>query len=162
MVKRNYSVHHHTFVRFFFFSWAEHPMSTWQSLGRMYHSPLAVRAVQGDCQFPMKNGRNSQESRGSTMNRHTRQSQPVLRPTNHKCQLGAMSHTPITTLLPPGSDCHYDDVTMSGMASQITSLRIVNSTVYPGPDQRKHQSPASLAFVREFTGDRWIPSTNGQ
>ena len=45
---------------------------------------------------------------------------------------------------------HYDDVTMSGMASQITSLRIVYSTVYPGPDQRKHQSPASLAFVREI------------
>ena len=37
---------------------------------------------------------------------------------------------------------------MSGMASQITSLRIVYSTVYPGAGQRKHQSPASLAFVR--------------
>ena len=45
---------------------------------------------------------------------------------------------------------HYDDVTMSGMASQITSLAIVYSTVYPGADQRKHQSPASLAFVREI------------
>ena len=43
---------------------------------------------------------------------------------------------------------HYDDVTMSGMASQISSLTIVYSTVYPGADQRKHQSPASLAFVR--------------
>ena len=29
-------------------------------------------------------------------------------------------------------------------------------------DERKHQSSASLAFVREFTGDRWIPCTNGQ
>ena len=43
---------------------------------------------------------------------------------------------------------HYDDVTMSGKASQITSLTIVYSTVYPGADQRKHQSPAPLAFVR--------------
>ena len=43
---------------------------------------------------------------------------------------------------------HYDDVTMSAMASQITSLTIVYSTVYSGADQRKHQSPASLAFVR--------------
>ena len=43
---------------------------------------------------------------------------------------------------------HYDDVTMSRMASQITSLTTVYSTVYPGLDQRKHQSPASLAFVR--------------
>ena len=42
---------------------------------------------------------------------------------------------------------HYDDVTMSLMASQITSLTIVYSTVYSGTDQRKHQSPASLAFV---------------
>ena len=43
---------------------------------------------------------------------------------------------------------HYDDVTMSLMASQITRLTIVYSTVYSGADQRKHQSPASLAFVR--------------
>ena len=34
------------------------------------------------------------------------------------------------------------------MASQITSLAIVYSTVYSGADQRKHQSSASLAFVR--------------
>ena len=43
---------------------------------------------------------------------------------------------------------HYDDVTMSAMASQITSLTIVNSTVYSGGDQIRHQSSASLAFVR--------------
>ena len=34
------------------------------------------------------------------------------------------------------------------MAFQITSLTIVYSTVYSGADQRKHQSSASLAFVR--------------
>ena len=43
---------------------------------------------------------------------------------------------------------HYTDVTMSPMASQITSLGIVYSSVYSGADQRKHQSSASLAFVR--------------
>ena len=43
---------------------------------------------------------------------------------------------------------HYDDVTMSLMASQITSLTIVYPTVYSGVDQREHQSSASLAFVR--------------
>ena len=32
--------------------------------------------------------------------------------------------------------------------SQITSLTIVYSAVYSGEDQRKHQSSASLAFVR--------------
>ena len=43
---------------------------------------------------------------------------------------------------------HYDDVTMSLMVSQITSLTIVCSTVNSAADQRKHQSSASLAFVR--------------
>ena len=42
---------------------------------------------------------------------------------------------------------HYNDVIMSTIASQITSLAIVYSTVYSGADQRKHQSSASLAFV---------------
>ena len=57
---------------------------------------------------------------------------------------------------------HYNDVIMGAMASKITSLTMVYSTVYSGADQRKHQSSASLAFVREFTGDRWIPRSNGQ
>ena len=51
---------------------------------------------------------------------------------------------------------------MGAVASQITSLTIVYSTVYSDAEQRKHQSSASLAFVGEFTGDRWIPRTNGQ
>ena len=42
---------------------------------------------------------------------------------------------------------HYDDVIMSAIASQITSLTIVYSTVYSGADQNKYQSSASLAFV---------------
>ena len=37
---------------------------------------------------------------------------------------------------------------MGTVASQITSLTIVYSTVYSGAYQRKHQSSASLAFVR--------------
>ena len=37
---------------------------------------------------------------------------------------------------------------MGAMASQITSLTIVYSIVYSDADQRKHQSSASLAFVR--------------
>ena len=46
----------------------------------------------------------------------------------------------------------YNGVIISVMASQITSL-IVYSTVYSGTDQRKHQSSASLAFVRGI--HRW-------
>ena len=42
----------------------------------------------------------------------------------------------------------YSDVTISAMASEITSLTIVYSTVYAGEDQRRHQSSASLASVR--------------
>ena len=37
---------------------------------------------------------------------------------------------------------------MATMASQITSLFIVYSTVYSGADQRKYQSSASMACVR--------------
>ena len=47
-----------------------------------------------------------------------------------------------------GQPIHYNDVIMSAMASQITNLSIVCSTVGPGADQRMHQSSASLAFVR--------------
>ena len=57
---------------------------------------------------------------------------------------------------------HYSAIILGTMASQITSLTIIYSTFYSGTDQRKHQSSTSLAFVREFTGDRWIPRTNGQ
>ena len=46
---------------------------------------------------------------------------------------------------------HYSDVVMGAMASQITSLMIVYSTVYT--DQRKHQRSASLVFVRGI--HRW-------
>ena len=49
---------------------------------------------------------------------------------------------------PAPSRIPYNDVIMSAMASQITSLTIVCSTVYSGGDQTKHQISASLAFVR--------------
>ena len=48
---------------------------------------------------------------------------------------------------------HYTDVIMGALASQIISLSIVCSTVCSGPDQRKHKSSASLAFVRGI--HRW-------
>ena len=49
--------------------------------------------------------------------------------------------------------CHYNDVMMSAMASQITDVSNVYSTVCSDADQRKHQSSASLAFVRGI--HRW-------
>ena len=49
---------------------------------------------------------------------------------------------------------HYSDVIMGTMASQITSLTIVYSTIYSGADQRQYQSSVSLAFVRGI--HRWL------
>ena len=48
---------------------------------------------------------------------------------------------------------YYNDVIITAMAFQFTSLTSVYSTVYSGADQRKHQSSASLAFVRGI--HRW-------
>ena len=48
---------------------------------------------------------------------------------------------------------HYNDIIMGALASQITSLSIVYSTVDSGANHRKHQSSASLAFVRGI--HRW-------
>ena len=49
---------------------------------------------------------------------------------------------------------HHNCIIMSAMASRITSLTIVYSTIYSGVDQRKHQSSVSLAFVRGI--HRWL------
>ena len=48
---------------------------------------------------------------------------------------------------------HYNDIIVSAMASQITGVSIVCSTVGSSADQRKRQSSASLAFVRGI--HRW-------
>ena len=48
----------------------------------------------------------------------------------------------------------YNDVIMSAMASQITSLTNVYSTVYSGADRWKLQSSTSRAFVG---GIHWWP-----
>ena len=50
--------------------------------------------------------------------------------------------------------CYDSDVIMNAMVSHITSVSMVCSTVCSGTDQRKHQSSASLAFMR---GIHWWP-----
>ena len=45
---------------------------------------------------------------------------------------------------------HYNNIMMSAMASQITCVSVVCSIVCSGANQRKLQSSASLAFVREI------------
>ena len=52
---------------------------------------------------------------------------------------------------------HHNDVIISAMASQITSLTIVYSAVYFGADQSADQNPKSprhLPLWKEFTSDR--------
>ena len=39
--------------------------------------------------------------------------------------------------------------------------RLFTQPFIQGADRRKHQSSASLAFVRGITGERWIPHTQG-
>ena len=58
------------------------------------------------------------------------------------------SHSWGTRHFSDGLFYHYSDVIMSTVASQIASFTIVYSTVYSGVGERKHQSSASLAFVR--------------
>ena len=50
-------------------------------------------------------------------------------------------------------ESHYNDVILSAMAPQITSLTIVYSIVYSRRRWKKHQSSSSLAFVRGI--HRW-------
>ena len=52
---------------------------------------------------------------------------------------------------------HHCDVIMSALASQITGVSIVCSTVSLGADQRKLQSSASLAFMRGIY--RWAANS---
>ena len=60
---------------------------------------------------------------------------------------GDILHGNITYIVVEHS-LHYNDVIMGTIVSQIASFTIVYSMVYSGADQRKHQSSATLAFVR--------------
>ena len=51
-----------------------------------------------------------------------------------------------------GSDEHYNDIIMSSMASQITSLTIVYSTIYSGTYENI-KAPHHWPLCGEFTGD---------
>ena len=56
---------------------------------------------------------------------------------------------------------HYSDVIMSMMASQITGILIVYSTVCSGADQKVNiKAPLHWSVWGEFTGGRWIPRSH--
>ena len=50
---------------------------------------------------------------------------------------------------------HYGDVIMGAIASQITSLTIVYSTVYSDADQKNIKAPRHWPLCGEFTGHKW-------
>ena len=62
----------------------------------------------------------------------------------------------------PVGSLDHSDVIMDAMASQITSLTIIYSTVYSDADHRRHQSSASLAFVRGIHRSPVNSPHNGQ
>ena len=53
---------------------------------------------------------------------------------------------------------HYDDVIMTTMASQITSLTVVYSTVYSDADQENIKAPRHWPLCGEFTGTGEFPA----
>ena len=73
---------------------------------------------------------------------------PISKVLQACCQYGR-----VATGYPVTCGQHYGDIIMGAIASQITGLTVVYSTVYSDTDQRKHQSSASLAFVHGI--HRW-------
>ena len=57
---------------------------------------------------------------------------------------------------------HYSDVIMGVMASQITSLMVVYSSFIQTHINENIKALRHWHLRGEFTGDRWIPRTNGQ
>ena len=57
---------------------------------------------------------------------------------------------------------HCGDVIMGAIASQITSLTIVYSTVIQAQIKENIKALRHWPLCGEFTGDQWIPRTNGQ
>ena len=69
---------------------------------------------------------------------------------------GRLLHSPSPVAI--ALSMHYDDVIMTTIASQITSLTVVYAIVYSGVDQRKHQSSAHWPLCGEFTGPGEFPA----
>ena len=68
---------------------------------------------------------------------------------NHRSLVSIEACTMFSTLLK-----YYNDVIMDAMASQITGLAIVCSTVHSGADERRRpEAPRHWPLCREFTGE---------
>ena len=58
-----------------------------------------------------------------------------------------------------GPLCHYSDVIVGAMASQITSLTIIYSTVIQVQIKENIKAPRHWPLCGELTGHWWIPRT---
>ena len=74
----------------------------------------------------------------------------------------SIHRNPVKSCAQQDTTKHYNDVIMRAMASQITGVLVVCSAVCSGVNQRRHQSIASLAFVRGIHRWPWIPLTKSQ
>ena len=92
---------------------------------------------------------------------HMRSSNDNINKTKHNKPVRIFHETCCTPVV--AEMVHYNDVIMSAMASQITSLTIVYSTVYIQAHIKENiKAPRHWPLCVEFTGDRWIPRTKGQ
>ena len=57
---------------------------------------------------------------------------------------------------------HYNDVIMGAVASQINSLTMFTQSFIQTQIKENIKGPRHWPLCGEFTGDRWIPRTNGQ
>ena len=57
---------------------------------------------------------------------------------------------------------HYGDVIMGAIASQITASRLFTQPFIQTQIKENIKAPRHWPLCGEFTGDRWIPRTNGQ
>ena len=105
--------------------------------------------ISGDLVLMNKASKRREVSSAILANAIWKYSQPFIAHTNQMC-LHCMKH--------------YNDVIMSAMAYQITSLAIVYPSVYSCADQRKTSKlrVTGLCAGNSPTGDWWIPHTNGQ
>ena len=58
--------------------------------------------------------------------------------------------------------CHYGDVIMVAIASQITASWLFTQPFIQTQIKLNIKAPRHWPFCGEFTGDRWIPRTNGR
>ena len=59
-------------------------------------------------------------------------------------------------------EIRYCDVIMGAMASQITSRTTVTQPFIQMQNKEKIEAPRHWPLCGDFSGDRWIPRTNGQ